>query len=303
MKHVRQVLALATLIVTVQLVVTLTRLDEAAQRQDQQEQKAEAQNNAPQASTMIDSVVEEITVNATSRGKSKIKKLDFCMLRKVASSASTGLLKEWETMPKDENGGTFQMVIIRDPLERLWSGFWNKCLNQIEREPGQCPHYKQLYNKEKPPFAEWLRKSADRPGPFFANPHFKPMSSICPINRYPNVYRFSDPDFNKKMNEVWKNTMGVNGELVDRWFPVESERKREFYHSNAADGIESHFDCITLRLALKLTARDYHGQSKAYFPLPKWARDMSIKCEAEKKGLPKRFDRIPKEQRFWEKKT
>jgi hypothetical protein len=333
MKRLRGVVVLVALIVTLQVVTTLPRFQ---QRDIHLEQAP-----PPQVVVVADAVIEEEeyspiagalrnvademyrqqtekemkddtgttpqAMNATEEippGTSKIQYLDICMIRKVASSATTTLINEWKQMPHANNGVSLSFVIIRDPLERLWSGFYNKCLHQIETEGGQCPHYGHLYfeDSEIPTLTEWLQKCVNNKQPYLGNTHFKPMTTICNLKKYhPNVYNLADPNFNRDMNDLWKNGAGVDPEVVDRWFPVTGERKRESYYSNAAaEGIAQHFDCKSLQLALQLTSKDYHGSARDYFPIPKWASQMSKKCREKKEKAPKKESRIPAEQRFWE---
>lgn len=200
--------------------------------------------------------------------------VEYCVPLKVGSSVSNLMHDHWQALPNENK--TFpngkQYAIVRDPLERLWSGYWNKCLHQIKREKTQCPNFPgaRLY---PPSFEEWLTKCTANSTEFMRNDHFKAMSKACDLDSYQHVFYLSSPTFNQQIAALWQS-YGLSKDLTERWFPTTKPRALKDYHAGAANATHAHYTNVTLRLALKLLKDDYQGNYSKYFPLPNWAQTM-----------------------------
>lgn len=206
--------------------------------------------------------------------------VQFCVPYKVASAATKELYEIWKNQQGTEpyTGNKIKYTIIRDPLERLWSGFWNKCLHQIEREHIQCPNYPHA-RQQPPTLEEWLRKALTTDGfeKYEFNKHFIAMSKYCNLNDYgTHIYHLSSPTFNKDMSQLWKST-GVASDVVENYFPESKPRTMQDYHANAAETAKENFSCEALHLALELLEPDY--QYEQYFPMPIWATEKLQECD------------------------
>jgi len=92
--------------------------------------------------------------------------IQACVPPKVGSSRIVKMLKLaeghkqtiWNTYVYSRSSNSshqLSIAVIRDPLERLWSGYHNICLHQIERENTQSPNFLRARH-EPPDFAYWL---------------------------------------------------------------------------------------------------------------------------------------------------
>jgi hypothetical protein len=160
--------------------------------------------------------------------------LKRCVPMKVSWSANRDLYeKHWKGLPVASAGGgnrddlvvpAFNYTVIRDPLERLYSGYWNKCLHSPKHEQN-CVGFPGVADptvRTPPTLREFLEKNAGtgptiggasrvsggrrggmpagrrgptvvhRRRPFEAlhgNSHFTPMSKLChPLTSYQRVY-------------------------------------------------------------------------------------------------------------------
>lgn len=194
---------------------------------------------------------------------------------------------------------SFNYTIIRDPLERLYSGYWNKCLHSPKHEQ-HCVGFPAVSEEmDNPPtLKEFLQRNygggrRHNRRPFEAlhkNPHFKPMSLVChPITMYQHVFNMGDPQFNTNMSILWKR-LGVQPNVVEKYFPSTSDtnttmgqRKLSWYHSGSSlYGVEEQYqDCTTLRLAMEAVKYDYEGPYNQFFPKPVWAIRRLDECDNE----------------------
>jgi hypothetical protein len=214
-------------------------------------------------------------------GYKHVKQLNRCHLNKVASSASEKLHNAWNELklPTDEGyllADSFNFAIIRDPLSRLYSGYWNKCKHQIEREKRQCPNFLQA--RRKPPsFLLWLQSQEKDNKTFHRNLHFRSMSEQCKIDNNHIVLHLESPNVNMHLSRLWR-ALGVPHEEVDKQYPPMKGKKDFWYYANAANETHEYYNCETLDLALPLLRNDYEGPYQDFFPLPAWAIEMRKKC-------------------------
>ena len=221
--------------------------------------------------------------------------VDFCVPHKVASSSTIFVFRAWKKVTNatttTTNGNdktkakTFRYSIIRDPLERLYSGYWNKCLHQPIKEKTQCPNFPRA-RRNPPTFEQWLQSCNTPQGKlhFHNNVHFRAMSKQCNLQEYDKVYHLSSPTFNQDMNTMWKQ-LGAPQDVVKNAFPVEKPRTLSWYHSNATATARDQYNCRSLALALPLLQQDYFGSYKNYFPFPDWVQPLLEGCQEAKQKV------------------
>jgi hypothetical protein len=218
---------------------------------------------------------------------------------KVGWSSNKNMYDSWIKLPLPANNNTeaalvkifFRFSVIRDPLERLYSGYYNKCIMSPDYE-NHCIGWSPRMRKAKPPTLLQFLQRNYRTGflVMHRNPHYKPITQLFPdLDKMDHVFHMGDANFNRDIAHMWKR-LGGNHTKVDRIFPVHTPRKRFEYESRTThETIQQHFaDCETLHLGLLATQGDYHGKFAArYFPTPQWALDKLNKCGDE--GTPQKL--------------
>lgn len=264
------------------LIILLKMMEtKQTQEQTQDQTKTELDDNTTiehYTKNHILGAIQEPLSEISFSGYKHVNSLKRCQIRKVASSASSKLHVAFEKLPNPPNSDytmskdSFSFALVRDPLARLYSGYWNKCLNQIEREPTQCPNFRHA--RQNPPlFSEWLKAQyQDNFRAMHQNEHFKPMSKVCNLTEYDIVLHLESPTINSNLSKLWK-ALGLPHGVVDEAYPPLGTKRTEFYYSNASYGIQQYYNCSTLKLALPMLQEDYEGPYKQYFPFPLWVNN------------------------------
>lgn len=209
---------------------------------------------------------------------------------KVSSSSNNNMHKSWIGLPLPTNSTpeaafvtkTFRYAVIRDPLERLYSGYYNKCIKSPDYE-NLCTGWNQTMRKANPPtFSEFLeRNSRTNFRIMHQNGHYKPITKMFPdLDRMDHVFRMGDTNYNGDVAHMWKR-LGANHTMVEHIFPVDKPRPRRTYESRTTlDTIQQHFqDCMTLHLGVRACKADYQGKfAERFFPTPQWVLAKLKEC-------------------------
>jgi Sulfotransferase family len=265
--------------------------DEKGQQQLQQNNR-NISNNADSSSSS--SWNETLRADETFTGYRYVRNLDWRVPFKVSWSANRDLFEAWKVLPFPPNGTAkekrvidrLQYSVVRDPLERLYSGYYNKCIQSPDYED-HCTGFSVQQRKTNPPtLLKFLQRNYRRNTfrSMISNPHYTPISySIPDLYQMDVVFDMADSDFNRDMAFFWKH-LGANHTQVDRRFPVAKNRTLDHYHSGtSSETIQQYFeDCPTLLLAMRATRGDYQGRyAESYFPTPTWALDKLQECRKQ----------------------
>lgn len=231
-----------------------------------------------------------------------VKNLTRNVPYKVSWSSNVEMYRSWIQLPlpNSTNGAnpsevalvseSLSYAIIRDPLERLYSGFYNKCHKPSEIED-HCTGYTPTQRKANPPtFIEFLRSNFRRDGfrVMHENAHYKPITKAFPnLGGMDHVFNMASADYNRDISHMWKR-LGANHSVVDKVFPTQTPRKKQFYHSGTTlENIQERFaECETLHLGMIACNDDYEGPfAKQYFPIPSWVSRKLQECGNEGKPL------------------
>ena len=243
-----------------------------------------------------------------------VNKLIKCVPNKVSSSANRDIYAEWKKLPvantTTTTTTTFSYAVIRDPLSRLFSGYWNKCLHSGQDE-SHCIHFSTAHERSKtqqppPTFLQFLQYNyiQDNFRKMHRNSHYKPIVKLCrhiqknnknqddpkqtklslSSSSYDYVFDMADAQFNIDMNDFWKR-LGAPHKMVNSFFPTTRKRKLSWYHSGSiqTDTVKNFYltnntdICQTLQLAIMATSTDY-DVAPQYFPKPQWALDAIKDC-------------------------
>jgi hypothetical protein len=228
----------------------------------------------------------------TFTGYRYVQNLVWNVPKKVSWSANRDLYQLWSVLPLPPNHTiewehivpTLQYAIIRDPLERLYSGYYNKCIKSPYYED-HCTMFPPKYREQHPPtFLQFLSRNyqTDRFRTMLRNPHYRPISLMYPnLKEMDYVLDMDSPNFNHNMSTLWKR-FGANHSEVDKQFPTTVQRKLSSYHSGTTSlTIEKQFqNCTTLQLAMMVAIGDYQGPFvNTYFPTPDWVLHKLQKCK------------------------
>ncbi|KAG7337439.1 sulfotransferase family protein [Nitzschia inconspicua] len=251
---------------------------------------------------------ETLRRNETFTGYRYVRDLIWKVPQKVSWSANRDLFRSWSMLPLPPNDttttnstattaqtdliiDTLQYAVIRDPLERLYSGYYNKCIKSPDYED-HCTGFSPKQRKAYPPsFLSFLMRNyrMNRFKKMLQNPHYKAITHLIPnLDRMDHVFHMGSPTFNEEMSSFWKR-LGANHTEVERQFPTEAQRKLNSYHSGTTSTtIQQHFeDCQTFQLAMIVTRGDYQGKyAQLYFPIPQWAKDKLQHCQEQGVVLP-----------------
>jgi hypothetical protein len=203
-----------------------------------------------------------------------VNKLIKCVPNKVSSSANREIYDQWKQLPVLSNSASsetrrFSYAVIRDPLGRLYSGYWNKCLHSSSKED-HCVHFTKKRPKGSnssstnplppPTFLQFLQRNylKDKFHKLHQNSHYQPIVKLCRhqnienttrlqqhpqqqqqqqhelLSTYDHVFDMASPDYNNDMNDFWKR-VGAPHQIVDAFFPTTERRKLSWYHSGSVD--------------------------------------------------------------------
>lgn len=237
---------------------------------------------------------ETLRADETFTGYRYVRNLDWRVPFKVSWSANRDLFESWKVLPLPPNGTAeekrvidrLQYAVVRDPLERLYSGYYNKCIQSPDYED-HCTGFSVQQRKTNPPtLLKFLQRNYRRNTfrSMISNPHYTPISYTIPdLYQMDVVFDTTKSDFNRDMASFWKR-LGANHTQVDRRFPVAKNRTLNKYHSGtSSETIRQHFeDCQTLLLAMRATRGDYQGRyAESYLPTPTWALDKLRVCRKQ----------------------
>jgi len=238
-----------------------------------------------------------IDFNMEYDGYTRVHHLNVCEIRKGISGRSQPLFQEWQTLwhprtniPTDPKAMVDELsfAIVRDPLERLYSGYWNLCHNENQqgihaqrrrqKQRKVCPGFPNA-GAQHPTFREFLRLQYQSNWEVLDwHPHFRPQSRICNLsnNRVDLVLSLASDTIRRDLKTLWQ-IVGVSPELVQN----ELDGSRGLMAVPGVSSVGAAFDCETLQLALPLVNKDYQGPHQQFFPFPEWATKLLKQgCEA-----------------------
>jgi hypothetical protein len=239
----------------------------------------------------------------TYTGYRYVQNLIWNVPKKVSWSANENLYKSWKVLPVPPLNHTvknsernyvakmFQYAIIRDPLERLYSGYYNKCIKSPSYEDHCIFFPPTSRGKKSPTLLQFLYRNyrTNNFRDMLSNDHYRPISLMFPnLDQMDHVFHMDSPNFNRGMSSFWKR-LGANHSEVDRHFPTNVNRKLNSYHSGITSStIQQHYpNCTTLQLAMIISKWDYEGPfSQPYFPTPVWALQKLQECQSQGITLP-----------------
>jgi len=212
-------------------------------------------------------------------------KLLICAIPKNACTQFEGLTKTlggvkssfWEkVMPSKSLEGALEdptwtkAVFLRDPLDRLVSGWRSKCEPPQEDNGFNCMNFKGA-NKRKWPRFDRFAGQINR----CHNPHFDPQVSFCALDTHFHHYNYKGmitKNYRKVTNQVKtllrmamsksghteKSRIEETDEIIEKYFPKDGFTKGNLDHyHNTTDVPKMYKSKTTLEAAIRKYAVDY----------------------------------------------
>jgi hypothetical protein len=207
-----------------------------------------------------------------------VNKLVKCVPNKVSSSANREIYDQWKQLPVSNSASSetrFSYAVIRDPLGRLYSGYWNKCLHSSSEED-HCVHFKKQRqtssngnsssssstNPPPPTFLQFLQRNylKDKFHKLHQNSHYQPIVKLCRHQNIKNTTLQQSPQPQQQQQQQQHELLstydhvfdmsspdynddmndfwkrvGAPHKIVDAFFPTTERRKLSWYHSGSFD--------------------------------------------------------------------
>ena len=170
-----------------------------------------------------------------------------------------------------------KVIVLRDPLERLLSGYLDKCafgsaLNGTRAGEAtvltsHCPGFfnkgsKQTTMEEAtlhaPSFDRFVRRLHSSPALLSTDAHFRPQHQHCGMHTdlLPTIHyfiRMGSPKFYRSLDQLFER-VGLDASVREQFFP---ERSASFHRTAAAEQVRRYYTPELVRLGMEMYAGDY----------------------------------------------
>ena len=179
-----------------------------------------------------------------------------------------------------------RIVQVRDPAERLLSGYLQKCLDRAQRS-SHCIGFKNT-GTPVPTFAEFINKLT--PKKIRSNNHFRMQSDMCGLYntswRYNYIVDMSSNTFQSRIRDIYLSH-DVSSNIVDSLYPPVQKQGSNSHNTAAHEKMKQYYGEDGMKDGLldkvhELFRADYVllsqlptvNTSNWAFPLPKYAQQL-----------------------------
>jgi hypothetical protein len=129
-----------------------------------------------------------------------------------------GYWKNWKKFYRERMDGWSHIFIVREPLERLWSGYLDRCV-------GGKGCYEEMWNKTSSGFSHFL-DHLEQDNLHQTDEHFRLQSADCGSHMFEasNIIKFSNSGNGTSLHDIMtKICYGHNiSEACNKYFPARS---------------------------------------------------------------------------------